>query len=258
MKNEIQKQESNPEFLLVLEKLRTSRNILALTGAGISAESNIPTFRGEGGWWRSQDPKQLATFAAFKTNPQFVWEWYEHRREIIAQASPNLAHKALAELESPARHVFIITQNVDDLHERAGSHRVVHIHGSIWTVICLNDGTVFEDRRIPLPALPPLCNCGGMLRPGVVWFDEDLPPVACREIEKYFHATKIDVVLAIGTEATFDYIREWALGAKRSGALLVEINPSKTILTPDVDVRIQGKAGDILTDLRDNLLAETA
>jgi NAD-dependent deacetylase len=233
----------------VADVLRRAKNVLVLTGAGVSAESNIPTFRGEGGWWRSQNPEQLATFAAFRKNPGFVWEWYEYRRGLVAAASPNAAHRAIAGLECPTRSVFIITQNVDDLHEKAGSHRIVHIHGSIWKVICLNDNKVFEDPRVPLPQLPPICECGGILRPGVVWFDEDLPPDACAEIEDYFRHTKVEVVLVVGTEATFDYIREWALRAKRSGALVVEINPGETVLSRQVDVRLQGKAGEILGEI---------
>jgi len=233
----------------VVNALRNATKILVLTGAGVSAESNIPTFRGEGGWWRSQNPQELATFTAFNKDPHFVWKWYDYRRGLVAAASPNPAHRALAAFENSDREVFIITQNVDDLHEKAGSSHVVHVHGSIWTVICLKDGTSYEDRRVPLPELPPRCACGGILRPGVVWFDEDIPPAACAEIEAYFRRVKIDMVLVIGTEATFDYIRDWALRAKNSGALLVEINPSETALTPYVDVRVGGKAGEILAEI---------
>jgi NAD-dependent deacetylase len=238
----------------VADALGKAKTILVLTGAGISAESNIPTFRGEGGWWRSHNPQELATFKAFRENPHLVWEWYDYRRGLIAAASPNAAHRALASLENNDREVFIITQNVDDLHEKGGSHHVVHIHGSIWTVICLKDGKAYEDRRVPLPDLPPKCACGGLLRPGVVWFDEELPSAACEEIENYLRHTKIDVVLVIGTEVTFDYIQDWALRAKRSGALLVEINPTETRLTPYVDVRLEGKAGEILQEIVKSVL----
>lgn len=257
METDVQGHAPIQEFVRVVNALRSARNVSILTGAGVSAESNIPTFRGEGGWWRSQNPEELATLTAFKKDPRFVWEWYEYRRELVAGASPNAAHKALASLESSNRDVFIITQNVDDLHEKAGSHRIVHIHGSIWTVICLKENKVYEDRRVPLPELPPICACGGLLRPGVVWFDEYLPPAACAQIEDYFGHTKIDVALVVGTEATFDYIQEWALRAKRSGALLVEINPGETVLTPQVDVRLQGKAGDILGEIQTPLSFES-
>ncbi|HXH48302.1 MAG TPA: NAD-dependent protein deacylase [Terriglobia bacterium] len=242
-----------PELGTVVQKLRDARNVLVLSGAGVSAESNIPTFRGEDGWWRSLNPAELATFAAFKRDPRLVWEWYDYRRGLIANASPNAGHRALAGLETPAREVFTVTQNVDDLHERAGSHQVVHIHGSIWEVICLKDGKTYEDRRVPLPGLPPTCACGGLLRPGVVWFGEALPATACAQVEDYFHKSWIDVALVIGTEATFSYIGDWALRAKRSGALLVEINPSPTVLTQYVDVKLEGKAGEILQEVKKGL-----
>jgi NAD-dependent deacetylase len=257
MGSEIQRQTPTPEVARVVDALRRARNVLVITGAGVSAESDIPTFRGEGGWWRSRNPEELATFAAFRKDPGFVWEWYEYRRGLVAGARPNAAHEAIANLESPGRDVFIITQNVDDLHEKAGSHRIVHIHGSIWKVICLKDNKVYEDRRVPLPELPPICECGGILRPGVVWFDEDLPPDACAQIEEYFRHTHVDVVLVVGTEATFDYIREWALRAKPAGALVVEINPGETVLTPQVDVRLQGKAGEVLREIQERLSLES-
>jgi len=244
---------SRADLLRVAAALRNAKKILVLTGAGVSAESNIPTFRGEGGWWRSQNPQELATVTAFNRDPHFVWEWYDYRRGLVAAASPNAAHRALAGFENAEREVFIITQNVDDLHEKAGSRHVVHIHGSIWTVICLKDGTSHEDRRVPLPELPPRCSCGGILRPGVVWFDEDLPRAACAEIESYFLRTRIDVALVIGTEATFDYIRDWALRAKDSGALLVEINPTETAMTAHADVRLRGKAGELLAAIERSL-----
>jgi NAD-dependent protein deacetylase/lipoamidase len=253
MLNETQSHTITPELRVVIQKLRDAKSVLVLTGAGVSAESNIPTFRGEGGWWRSLNPAELATFAAFEKDPRLVWEWYDYRRGLIAGASPNEAHRVLAELEVPAREVFTVTQNVDDLHERAGSHRVVHIHGSIWQVICLKDGKTYEYRRVPLPGLPPTCACGGLLRPGVVWFGEALPPVACAQVEDYFHKSWIDVALVIGTEASFSYIGDWALRAKRSGALLVEINPNPTVLTQYVDVKLQGKAGQILEEVEKGL-----
>jgi NAD-dependent protein deacetylase/lipoamidase len=253
MANETHDQSFTPELRMVIRRLREARSVLVLTGAGVSAESNIPTFRGEGGWWRSLNPAELATFTAFEKDPKLVWEWYEYRRGLIANASPNAAHRALAGLDGPGREVFIVTQNVDDLHERAGSHRVVHIHGSIWRVMCLKDGRAYEDRRVPLPALPPTCDCGGILRPGVVWFGEALPPTACAQVEDYLGHTRVDVVLIIGTEATFSYIGDWALRAKRAGALLVEINPNRTVLSPYADVRFDGKAGQILEQVTKGL-----
>ena len=253
MPNQAQNRAIAPELSTVVQKLRHARSVLVLTGAGISAESNVPTFRGEGGWWRSLNPADLATYSAFQRDPRLVWEWYDYRRGLIANASPNLAHRALAGLEGSAREVFIITQNVDDLHESAGSHRVVHIHGSIWRVTCLAEGKTYEDRRVPLPGLPPTCACGALLRPDVVWIGESLPAASRAQVEDYFHESWIDVALVIGTEATFSYIGDWALRAKRSGALLVEINPNPTVLTSYVDVKLQGKAGEILGEINKRL-----
>lgn len=239
------------EIDLVNDTLCEAEEILVITGAGISAESGIRTFRGEGGWWRNHKAEELATFRAFQQNPKKIWEWYDERRQTVAQAEPNRAHRALAQWEKEGKNVFIITQNVDDLHERAGSSNVVHIHGFIWEVRCMNDGKVFIDKRVPLPTLPPYCpQCGGLLRPNIVWFDEELPDEEVNRIEDYFNQKKADIVFAIGTEATFDYIRDYALRARIQGALLVEINPDKTTLTLNADVHLAGRAGEILTLLR--------
>jgi len=237
----------------VIAAVRDAKNILVLTGAGISAESGVPTFRGKDGWWRSRNPEELATRTAFRENPRLVWEWYEYRRELIARVEPNLAHHALAWLESQGKNVFILTQNVDDLHERAGSRQVVHIHGSIWSVTCLKEDRTFEDRRVPMPELPPLCACGGVLRPAVVWFDEELPHDACARIENYLQQGGIDVAFVVGTYVTFDYIARWALAARNSGALLVEVNPDETSLTRQADIVLRGKAGDIFSAIRAGL-----
>jgi NAD-dependent deacetylase len=245
-----------PDVDRVTEALRKAHRVLVITGAGISAESDIPTFRGESGWWRSRNPRELATQSAFNENPRYVWEWYEYRRELVARSQPNAAHKMLAWLEQVGKDVFILTQNVDDLHERAGSHNVVHIHGSIWSVVCLKENRTYEERQVPLPKLPPTCTCGGLLRPAVVWFDEELPTEAVRQIEDYLQTGKVDVALVVGTQVTFDYIREWALFAKRTGALLVEVNPEETALTPLVDVSLRGKAGEILDFIRTKLLPD--
>jgi NAD-dependent protein deacetylase/lipoamidase len=237
----------SPEHERAAQALRKASSILAITGAGISAESDIPTFRGEGGFWRSYDPEQLATWRAFKQDPATVWKWYDHRRRLIAGAQPNAAHKALAALEKAGKRVFIITQNVDDLHEGAGSQSVTHIHGLIWQVTCLKEKTTWEDRAVPLATIPLFCpSCGSLVRPNVVWFDEELPEDVCARIDAYFKVEKPEVALVIGTHATFDYIRDYAIRAKRMGALLVEVNPEHTVLTPLVDVAVHEPAGDVL------------
>src|SRR5271165_5933788 len=232
---------SRGEIVPTSRALRDAQRLLVITGAGISAESGVPTFRDVNGWWKTYKPEQLATREAFNRDPVEVWRWYDMRRAIVAGAEPNLAHRALARAEALGRRVAIVTQNVDDLHERAGSREVIHVHGSIWQLKCTADGSVFEDRRVPLPTIPPRCPCGHIARPNIVWWDEDLDPLVTARVDALV-SEPFDFVLTVGTEATFDYIREWALRAKVHGARLVEVNPRSTALTPDTDVRIKGKA----------------
>jgi NAD-dependent deacetylase len=232
----------------VAEKLATARRVLALTGAGVSAESGIPTFRGRKGWWRKEDPSRLATQAAFDRDPAYVWEWYQYRRGLVAGAEPNPGHRALAGIEASGRDVLVATQNVDDLHERAGSREVVHIHGSIWRVRCERCRAERHDATHPLPALPPRCPCGGLLRPAVVWFGEMLPAGPIERVEQFLYGG-VDLALVVGTEATFGYIQGFALAARRAGALLVEVNPGRTVLSDAVDVRLERAAGEILPRL---------
>lgn len=239
----------------VAERLRTARRVLALTGAGISAESGIPTFRGREGWWRKEDPTRLATPEAFARDPAYVWEWYQYRRGLVADADPNPGHRALATLEAYGPEVLVATQNVDDLHERGGSRNVVHIHGSIWRVRCQKCAVERHEPTHPFPELPPRCDeCGGLLRPAVVWFGEMLPPGPLTRIERFIQAG-VDLVMVVGTEATFGYIQGFALASRRTGALLVEINPGTTLLSDDVDVRLEGPAGEILPRVLDASLA---
>ncbi|HET9233139.1 MAG TPA: NAD-dependent protein deacylase, partial [Candidatus Eisenbacteria bacterium] len=211
--------------------LRDARRLLVITGAGVSAESSIPTFRDPGGWWKNYRPEDLATPEAFERDPVLVWQWYDMRRGIVARAEPNPAHRALARAEQKGVRVAIVTQNVDDLHERAGNKNVIHVHGSLWHLRCTADGGVFEDRRVPLPELPPRCQCGSIARPHVVWFNEMLDPVIIGSVEDLVREPW-EIVLVVGTEATFYYIHRWAMTAKSGGARLIEINPRATPLTP--------------------------
>jgi len=149
---------------------------VAFTGAGISAESHVPTFRGADGLWRNYSPERLATAEAFSSDPRLVWEWYDWRRGLIREAQPNPGHLALTEMQRRARGKFtLVTQNTDGLHERAGSQDVVKLHGDIWLLRCTNCGREDRNEQFPLDPLPPLCRCGAILRPGIVWFGEMLP-----------------------------------------------------------------------------------
>jgi NAD-dependent deacetylase len=233
----------------IAEAVERASRILVLTGAGISAESGIPTFRGTDGWWRREDPTRLATRDAFDRDPGYVWEWYQYRRGLVAGAEPNAAHRTLAQWEA-GRELLVATQNVDDLHERAGSSAVVHIHGSIWRVRCQGCGREHDERTHPLPVLPPRCDrCRGLLRPAVVWFGEMLPPEPLQRVESFI-AEGVDVALVIGTEAVFAYIRAFAVAARDAGGLLVEVNPSRTALSDRADIRLEGPAGAVLPALR--------
>jgi NAD-dependent deacetylase len=231
----------------VRQWLRDASSIAALTGAGVSAESGVPTFRGNHGLWKQYRAEELATPGAFARDPKLVWEWYDWRRSLIAEAKPNPGHYALAAAESRARKFTLITQNVDGLHELAGSRNVLRLHGSIWILRCLNCQREREDRRTPLPELPPHCECGGVLRPGVVWFGEALPTQIWRDAESA--ARSADLFLMIGTSAVVYPAAGLAAMAKSSGARVVEINIAETGLSDSIDEFLQGPSGELLPQL---------
>ncbi len=221
--------------------------VVALTGAGISAPSGVPTFRGEEGLWRRYDPQQLATPEAFARDPKLVWEWYDWRRQRIARCEPNAAHFTLVEMEQalPPGHLAIITQNVDGLHQKAGSRNVLALHGDIWTVRCLSCGFRAEDRRVPLPEIPPRCpHCGGLLRPDVVWFGETLPYAVLNQA--FAVAQAADLMLVIGTSAVVQPAASLAVVAKRHGARLIEFNIERTPLSDEADEVILGSVDETL------------
>ena len=231
----------------VREHLLNARRVAALTGAGISAESGIPTFRGPGGLWRDYRPEELATPDAFARDPRLVWEWYDWRRAIIAKAEPNPGHYALAQFEQRARDFILITQNVDGLHDRAGSRRVLKVHGDIWDVRCLQCGSRSRDERTPLPGIPPLCGCGGMLRPGVVWFGEALPADVWEQAE--VAASEADVFIVAGTSAVVYPAAGLIDTARRGGALVVEVNIADTPFSSSVDHALKGSCSELLQNL---------
>lgn len=222
-------------FESVTKKLRGAKKIVFVTGAGISQESGIPTFRGKDGLWRNYDPMKLATIDAFYDNPELVWEWYNERRKNIFSAEPNLGHRAIAELEKFVK-VVVLTQNIDGLHQRAGSTEVLELHGSIVKIKC----TVCDFKSEILTEfidIPPLCKCGNILRPDVVWFGESLPQKIWQLA--MIHASKCDVMIITGTSLVVSPANTLPIYAKQNEAILIEINPEKTIMSSDMDLSIR-------------------
>ena len=214
--------------------VRRSRYLVAFTGAGISAESGIPVFRGPGGLWRKYRPEDLATPEAFMRNPRLVWEWYRWRMELVFTAKPNPAHRLLARLEEEGFLKAVITQNVDGLHRLAGSRRVIELHGSLRRVRCTRCSYRAEIHAPPGEDLPRCPICGSLLRPDVVWFGEPLPERELREA--FFEASKADVILVIGTSGAVDPAGLIPLYAKELGAKLVNVNPEPNRYTGIADV----------------------
>jgi NAD-dependent deacetylase len=236
------------EFDAVQRLIGGADSLAVLTGAGVSAESNIPTFRGPGGLWREFRAEDLATPEAFERDPKLVWEWYEWRRQLIAKAEPNPGHYAIAALERMVPRFTLITQNVDGLHDRAGSRNILKVHGDIWEVRCLKCGARVVDLRAPFPVLPPQCQaCGGMLRPGVVWFGEALPEDIWAAAERA--ASAAQVFLVVGTSAQVYPAAGLARLAKRGGAAIVEVNVEQSGVTSIADYVFRGPAGEILPKL---------
>ncbi|RLA88473.1 MAG: NAD-dependent deacylase [Deltaproteobacteria bacterium] len=229
------------------QHLLPASHVAVLTGAGISQESGIPTFRGPEGLWRQYRPEELATPAAFRQNPRLVWEWYDWRRCLIADKSPNPAHYALVALEARIPEFTLITQNVDGLHKLAGSTRLSEIHGNIWQVRCLDCGRVGEDRRVPLPLLPYCPECGGLLRPNVVWFGEPLDVDILNQAQLALQQAQ--VMLVVGTSALVQPAASFAYWAQKAGALIAEFNLEPTPLTGQVDFSFLGMAGELLPQL---------
>lgn len=240
----------------LIEALRKARHVVVFTGAGVSAESGIPTFRDSlTGLWERFDAMSLATPAAFQTDPELVWGWYEWRRMKVLQAQPNAGHRAIAALEGRVPRLTLITQNVDDLHERAGSPEVIHLHGSLHAPRCFDCGKAPETplgapnepeggRRLP----PPCCKaCGGPLRPGVVWFGENLPTAALNAA--FDAAEACDLLISVGTSGMVYPAAEVPALAWRSGAIVVHVNPQPQASHQEREYSLAGPAGEQLPQL---------
>jgi NAD-dependent deacetylase len=229
---------------LVREKIAAARSLAVLTGAGISADSGVPTFRGADGLWRNFRAEDLATPEAFERDPRLVWEWYNWRRELIATKQPNPAHLALVELERRCAQFWLITQNVDGLHRSAGSTQLSEIHGNIWKVRCTVCGAVEDNHDVPIPIPPSCLHCKGLLRPHIVWFGESL---FAGDLARCGAAlASCDVLLVIGTSGVVYPAAGFASMAKASGAFVAEINPDATPHSAIVDVSLKGRGKEIV------------
>ena len=237
----------------VADAVRAARSVVALTGAGISAESGVPTFRGEEGLWRSFRPEDLATADAFARDPSLVWSWYRWRRQIIAGVRPNPGHVALARLEARLPRFTVLTQNVDGLHGLAGSVSVVKLHGNIWRARCtVEPGRIVDERPSDPSCSPdshelPRCGCGALLRPDIVWFGETLDAKVLAQATEAVRTC--DVLLIVGTSGLVYPVAALPEAARHAGATLVEINVARTPLTVIMDHVLRGPAGVVLPAL---------
>jgi len=250
-------------FKDLVDRLRADARITVLTGAGVSAASGVPTFRGADGLWKNFRPETLATAEAFGRDPKLVWEWYAWRRSLIAACEPNAAHRVLADWSRRFKHFSLITQNVDGLHERASASAkasadetagqgresdVICLHGSIWEVSCWQGCATspkrWRDETISFAEIPPRCpHCKGPIRPGVVWFGESLDPIVVRQASK---AAECDLFVTIGTSAIVYPAAGFIAAAKQHGAYTVEINPETTPATSTVDLSLRDGAETLL------------
>lgn len=242
-----------------LQRAFLGMRVLVLTGAGVSAESGIPTFRGKHGYWRNLDPAKLATPEAFARDPKLVWKWYAERRQRVRSAQPNAAHAAIAKLAQHAGEFLLVTQNVDDLHARAGipAEKMVQIHGDIFVTKCSRCDFEQEqehEQEQERNGVPRCTKCGAHMRPGVVWFGEPLPSGEIERVENYLQRDPCGVVIVVGTTATFGYIIDWALRASRRGGELIEVNPEETPLSRFATRLVREPAAPALPRIVDQMI----
>ena len=245
------------ELRTLASRLRAARTVTVMTGAGVSAASGVPTFRGPEGLWRSFRPEDLATPSAFARDPALVWEWYAWRRDRVASCRPNAAHDVLARWSrNDSTHVRVVTQNVDDLHLRAGTRELIRLHGSLWETKCFDGcaagARAWRDEAVSLANGLPRCpHCGGLARPAVVWFGESLD---ASDVARASEAASCDVFLTVGTSAIVYPAAGFARIAQDRGAFIAEINLEQTPASALADVSILGAAEEVLPAL-DQLLA---
>ncbi len=231
-------------FESIKDQIKDIEKIVFVTGAGISQESGIPTFRGKDGLWRNYDAMKLATIDAFYDNPKLVWEWYNERRANISAAQPNLGHKAIAELEKFVK-VVVLTQNIDGLHQKAGSSEVLELHGSIVKIKC--SVCDFKDEIITeFSEIPPLCKCGNILRPDVVWFGESLPQKVWQKA--IIFASQCDLMVIAGTSLVVSPANTLPIYAKQNKAILIEVNPENTEMSSEMDLVIRNTSAITLPE----------
>jgi NAD-dependent deacetylase len=238
----------------LLMALAHAHSVAVLTGAGISAESGVPTFRDPGGLWARFKPEELANFDAFMKNPDLVWEWYSHRREVISSVQPNPGHFALVEMEAMFNEFTLITQNVDNLHARAGSANIIELHGNIERSFCVDCKRWYSDIEAPPSVTGPRCDCGGLIRPDVVWFGEMLPQEAIRKATEA--AEKADIFFSIGTSGEVYPAAQLPSIARRNGAYVVEINPGPTAISFQMTECLNGPSGVILPQIMELIRAQ--
>jgi len=239
----------------LVDRLTPDSRITVLTGAGVSAASGVPTFRGSDGLWKNFRPEALATAEAFGRDPRLVWEWYAWRRFRIAACEPNDAHRVLSDWSKRFANFKLITQNVDGLHERAGTANTIRLHGSIWEVSCWQGCAAsprrWTDRTLTFAEIPPKCpHCGGLIRPGVVWFGETLET---NVISQAWNAANCDVFITVGTSAVVYPAAGFIDQARKHGAFTVEINPEATPATNTVDLALRGGAETILPEINSQI-----
>jgi len=234
----------------LIQKLKSAGTIVFFSGAGISAESGIPTFRGKDGIWNKFRPEELANFNAFIRNPQLVWEWYNYRKSIVHQSKPNAGHLAIVEMEKYFENVIVITQNVDNLHRRAGSKTIYELHGNIEKNFCVKCRKRYDD-DLEFKDGVPKCSCGGLIRPDIVWFGEFLPTDQFQSSEKA--ARNCDVFFIVGTSAVVYPAASLVQVAKSNRAFLVEVNIEETEASSIADVSLFGESGKVLPQIVEHL-----